>query len=188
MAFVIASLAVGRAVGGDLPDGLAIMAEPHDRQATLAEPVELRNATLTVTKVTLADALTDDLELSVTDTPGVFVLVELTSAARQRNRGPDLISIASADGTRVWERTRAIDTCVATQAGLVQKCSMAVELPPAELAGTQLRISTTGFDDRFDDRLVLDLGLVPSDAERAWSLYRVPARTVHAAQPKTPDE
>lgn len=167
-AFVIAALAVGRVVGdAAAPRGDKVMEVPHDVVVAVGEPAELRTATVTVDSVSLATSVTDELGYTVQQTPGVYVVVEITSVARDETAGPLGASLSSADGTRTYARTRPTLSCLAQPPGMTQTCGVALEIPPAELEGARLLLSTHAGDNRFDDQLVLPLGLTPADAEAA---------------------
>lgn len=166
-AFVIAALAVGRVVGDAVPRGDKVMAVPHDVVVAVGERAQLRTATVTVDSVTLATSVTDELGHILQQTPGVYVVAEITSVARTEGTGVLSASLISADGTRTFDRTRPTLTCLSQPPGMTQTCGVALEIPPEEVEGARLALSTNQFEGRYDDRLVLPLTLTAADAEAA---------------------
>lgn len=172
-AFVIAALAVGRVVGDAVPRAEKVMEVPHDVVVALGEPAELRTATITVDAVSLAQSVTDELGYTVQQTPGVYVVVEMTSTARDQPAGVLSAALSSADGSRTFKRSRPTLTCLSQPPGMTQTCGVALEIPPEELDGARLLLSTHMFEGRYDDQLVLPLGLTAADAEQAEELATV---------------
>lgn len=164
--FVIAALALGRAIGDDLPDSAALLAEPHQVEVGVGETAQMRTMQVTVESVQLARTVVEEWGTEKA-TPGVFVVAELTSRAGSETAGPTWFAVTSADGSRVWENTRGLRSCLISHPGLEQRCSVAIEVPPEELEGMRLLASGDQFDQRYDSQLVLDLGLTPADAEQA---------------------
>lgn len=176
-AFVVAALAVGRVVGDDVPAGGKILQEPHDVVVALGEPAHLRTATVTVDAVRLAHSVTDEFGYTVQETPGVYVVVEITSEAGGAPAGVLSATLSNTDGTRTFARTRPTLTCREQPPGMVQTCGVALEIPPGELEGARLLLATNMFDGRYDDQLVLPLGLTETDAEDAEDLAVVTPMT-----------
>lgn len=184
-AFVIAALAVGRVIGHDLPQPATVMADPHARHAEVGETVELRRATVTVTDIRLSETLQIDPASPAIGTSGVFVVADLQTTARFDDATISDVAITRPNGSAVttWRATRpGSHTCQVAPPGVPQACQTTIEVPIDRLEGMQLELSAAYGDTRFDDMLVIDLGLTPADAEQAWAELSLQPRVIGLAQ------
>lgn len=163
VAFVIAALAVGRVVGGQLPDPFTPLSEPREHAVGVGGTAELREATVRVTEVRLGPLLEDGGPGVAT--PGLWLVADLELTGRDVDSRVATWQVV-ADGTS-WSQTRGLtSTCGLAPPGITQRCSVAIEVPPEALPGAVLRLGTAE-DLRYDDVAVVDLGLSRQEVQAA---------------------
>lgn len=161
--FVVAALAVGRAVGSELPQAFDRLGAVRDHRVAVGETAYLRTAEITVTDVHLGTTL-DDWQAPLT-TPGLWVVADVELTPTDEDAGLADWQVVGEDGTS-WGRTRPlVDTCRRVPPGVPQRCAVVVEVPPEALPGAVLHL-TTELDVRYDDRAVVELGLTADDVAR----------------------
>lgn len=165
-AFVVAALALGRAIGADLPQPDQVLGTPHTRTAEIGQEVPLKRATVTVTDLRLARTLEDPFGGQPLRTPGIYLVADLVATATDADAV--IGKVQAQQGSMVWEPARGgLSTCRVTPPGVPQACQVAVEVPVDQLAGMTLLVSPAPHDIRFEDALVIDPGFTESDAEAA---------------------
>jgi hypothetical protein len=165
VAFVLAALALARAVGDDLPSPFDTYAAPREVATTEGEATRLRAATVTVEGVELSRTYRSSSSLYVT--PGVFVLAHVAFSPTLEDLTLGHVEIVDPAGRSFTPTRSGASTCPLTAPGLVARCSVLLELPADALAGARLRLGTNGTDTAYQDLAVLDLGLTAQDAELA---------------------
>lgn len=140
-------------------------ADPFVRAAALGEPVDLRTARVQVDAVRVSKTLLSfGTELL---SPGVWVLIELTTEATRENTGVRFAELRD-DAGRVWSLTgRSQNVCSEGPPGVPVGCATYFEVPPDALDGLRLRLAREPFEQRYDVVAEVDLGLTDRDAEAA---------------------
>lgn len=165
VAFVLVALALGRAVGDELPSPIDSYARPHEVTATLGRPVQLRAATVTVDGVGVSSSFQSSS--SVYTSPGIFVLADVTFTPTLEDSALGHVEIVDRQGRSFTVTRTGGNTCPLTAPGLLTRCSVVLELPEDALPGATLRLGTDGTDTAYQDLAVLDLGLSAEDARQA---------------------
>lgn len=162
--FVLAALALARVVGDNTPDPSERYGAPHEIQAVYGEPAQLRTATITVESLSLSEQLLGTSD--VIPTEGIWVVVNLSYTPQLTQTGLSYAELTDTQGRSFTQTRRAANTCRISFPGIPMHCAIGLELPAEAAPGSVLRLATNPDDQRFDDILVLDLGI---DAEMVES-------------------
>lgn len=165
VAFVLAALALARAVGDELPSPFDTYAAPREVATTEGTAAHLRAATVTVDGVALSRTFRSSS--STYESPGVFVLADVTFSPTIEDATLGHVEIVDAAGRSFTPTRSGSSTCPLTAPGLVARCSVLLELPADALPGARLRLGTDGTDTAYQDLAVLDLGLTARDVQVA---------------------
>lgn len=165
VAFVLAALALARVVGDSYPAPMQQFAQPHEVRATVGEPAHLRTLDVTVDDVRLGRSFS--YSSSLYETPGVFVMVDVTFTPTLKDATVAYAELVDAQG-RSYTRTRAdTNLCQLVAPGITSRCSIALEIPAEAAPGAVLRLGHDGWRSSFDSLLVLDLGLDAAEVSGA---------------------
>lgn len=167
--FVLAALALARAIGTQFPDPLDEFEQPHVVTAALGQTVELRTAEVTVQDVRVGT------ELVASGTPlpteGVWVMAELSYTPTAEDTGLPYARIVDGDGRTFLATRGGTNTCGSSGPGIPLTCSVSIEIPADAAPGAVLQLASTGDHQRdtvrFDSLLELPLGLTAADVEAA---------------------
>lgn len=161
---VVAALFVGSYLKGHLPTPESFRDAPYLHAATVGQRVSLRTADVTVTGVQAAKRV-EHLG-TVGQTPGVWLVVDLTWAARDQ---PALLAgsaprVIAGDGRAFGGSQAVVAVCGPAQPGLPLACQLPFEVAADALEGARLHIPAGAGDADADDVADIDLGIT---AERA---------------------
>ncbi|MFT3888446.1 MAG: hypothetical protein QM713_09840 [Arachnia sp.] len=165
---VVAALFIGSQITTHLPQPEFVLGEaPFLSKADVGEPVRLRTGDVTVTGVRSAKRV--ELYRQVAESPGVWLVVDLTWAPRDAPSGvpADAPELVAADGRRFGGTQAVINTCGPAQPGMPVACQFPFEVPTDALEGIRLLVPTGGSTRASDDVAEVDLGI---DADRAAQL------------------
>ncbi|MFX0537576.1 hypothetical protein ACQBAT_01050 [Ornithinimicrobium sp. Y1847] len=155
IAFVLASLALARAVGDRFPDPAAVYAAPHEVAAAWEEPAELRTVVITLGEVSAGERLQAGSALYATE--GVFVVVDLEYEPTITDVGLSHAELVAADGRTYQPTRRDANTCIVASPAIPETCSIAFELPADAAPGATLHLATNAFNQSYDSLLVAPL-------------------------------
>lgn len=156
IAFVVAALALARVIGGQFPQPIEEVEEPHRVTGTVGEQASLRAAEITVDEVRLGPELVGPGLALTTD--GVWVVADVTFTPTLEDAGLAYVQVVDGEG-RIFRATRpGTSTCNASGPGIPLSCSLAIEVPADAVPGATLQLAPE-VDPRYDNLLELPLGL-----------------------------
>ena len=170
-ALVVAALAVGGVISqwatDDNGEGTSF-----ERGATVGSPLTVRWAALTVTSIEGGKELgvgTQQNKLS----PGVWLVVRYDVTPTVDSRTPAFAELRAGDGDTLSRGSRNELRCPQTNPGVRTHCVTAFEIAPDDAAGARLVLGLDATDQRYDDVVVVDLGIDPADV-RGWQARTAP--------------
>lgn len=171
VAMLIAALSVGQVVVGEV-DEIDVLspAQPFVARGTVGEPIELRYAEVTATRVRATDRMHTPSGGEETST-AVFLVVDLEVVARHRSSVFNGLRVVGGDGRTylATSRTGCADAGVTASTGVPTYWMACVELPESALEGAALQVARGGeinTGDRRDHLAEIDLGIDAALAER----------------------
>ncbi|QDO88243.1 hypothetical protein FNH13_07695 [Ornithinimicrobium ciconiae] len=174
--FVVLALVIGKELVSGLPED-SVAARPFEMAGHLGEDVELRTGTVRVNDVRLASTV-----LTPTAgyrTPGLWVVMSVSLVPGAERETLAYTAFRSQDGARTWQsRSRQQETCPVTPPGVPVTCEVLIEVPPEQLPGGTLLVSTED-DHRYDSLAVIDLA-IDADQVAAAEQVEEPLESVRA--------
>ena len=110
IAFVLAALALARAVADRFPDPAAVYAAPHEISTDWGKPAELRTLLITLGEVTAGERLVAGSGLF--ETEGVFVVIDLEYIPTIQDTGLSHAELVAADGRSYLPTRREANSCI----------------------------------------------------------------------------
>lgn len=164
---VVAALFVGSTLTQYLPKPDDFRDDPFPVAGAFGEPVRLRNADITVTKVQAARTV--ELFGQVAATDGVWLVLDVTYAPRHE---PGVLVgsqplLSAPDGRRFGGLQAITKNCGPANPGLPVACQLPIEVPADALEGLVLTIPAENGQWENDEVTEIDLGIT---AERAAEL------------------
>lgn len=162
VAFVLAALAVARAIGDDLPQTAERYAEPHLVEVSMGQEADLRLAHVSVDNPRLAASVRGTIDLY--ETSGVWVIVDVTFTPTVEDAGIGYAELVDTEGRSYRTSRFESNSCRVSQPLITQRCAVALELPVEAVTGAVLRLAADEFRTSYDSMLEVDLGLEAEDA------------------------
>ena len=170
-ALVVAALAVGGVISRWAPDDNG-ESTSFERATAVGAPLTVRWAELEVTAVEGGKELgigPSQNKLS----PGVWLVVRYDLTPTVDSRTPAFAGLRTGSGDTLSRGSRNELRCPPTNPGLVTHCVTAFEVAPGDAPGTKLVIGLDQGDQRYDDVVVVDLGVDAADV-RGWQARATP--------------
>ena len=164
VALVAVALSVGRVVTDHLPDGKD-RDRPFVTEAGLGEEATLRWGRLEMSSVDGSSTI--EHIGTVKTSPGIWVVVTGRVTPLVDNLTVGTIQLRTASGAVITASTRAHRNCPVSNPGITVSCTFAIEVAPQDAPGARLALIHSQWDDRYDDELVVDLGITEDEAT-AW--------------------